>query len=76
MDAKYLVVFAFGYGVYLLIGAGIFFMIERPIEKRLCDEAKVFRQSLLNNTWWCLNASGNEISHIVQVQCKLCTCFQ
>jgi len=35
--------------VYLFIGAGIFYAIEKPLENQRCNEATSYVNSLLNN---------------------------
>ena len=61
------------YFVYLVIGAGIFYAIEGPAEKKRCDEAKAYIANFANlSNFSALTAGGNLskefVQHIINVR--------
>ena len=69
VKVKILVILAICYLVYLLIGAGIFSAIERPLERMRCENASAYVKSLYNNSNLLYrNLTRDEIKDIVNVR--------
>lgn len=67
MEWKTLTLLTVGYFIYLVIGASVFYAIERPLEIQKCSEAKEYKNMLMNITKTNFTASPAQIEEFLQV---------